>query len=831
MSHGVPRSDEESPNRCGGSRTGLETDGAEAALSGLPHHGLGPSDPDAEEAGPGATVLGVANGGHPGQEGGQRHGEPGRLLDGEIREGGSNAPADPQLCFASHRGSQLCDGRGPRVDGSTTNMCPSRTRKQGPNYGRMFWRCPMARGQQCRYFAWTQVQPNWKFHRQPSDSNIAEVYGTEDTRTCTAGRLRAHPLSHDQSRDECLCPTGEVRDLRQGAEERGQEGIGHGVCSIQQVAGFQGVQEEGADQGAPEDDTRGDRRVRGVPEVPSLAATSQGTELGIECEESQDVPRALKGLNEDENVLEDTTELTKQAERALHQAEAALRTAEVAWKELMSLVCTEPDQVESAGWKRFQQEVLDPKDPSKVRNSKALYKFAHVLGTDKDQAKVVAEVFNPNRFGPQTKRHGLVKGQSFDLELGTDLLEPRNQEMVLEYLNYVQPGLTAISPPCTLFTILQNLNHARRTEEYLQRLRWAKELLRFATKVALLVMSYGGKFLLENPLTSKAWQEKYLNELMMDERVHLAVADQCMYGLTSIQEAPQRKPTGFTTNSEKNAKELGQRCDGQHRHEPVLGSDQGGLRSKQTQVYPKILVDAILRGYRKEMKLNFQERIHWTQFAELQQQEEKHVARLDLLRLEADEILVDYAVHALGEEDLLADGSGQGDGDDSGQGEGNDQEVVGGDDLDEMEDEEEEAGRRKLPRERPFSLPQLVRRAHEGLGHPSNDRLARILRNAKASPEAIRIAKEMRCSVCEKHQKVKPPRNAAPPRMLQVNETVGVDTVYLPHPDGRSHMALNIVDWASRFQMIIPLTRHTPGAARQAYLQWVKLFGPPEKLF
>ena len=144
-------------------------------------------------------------------------------------------------------------------------------------------------------------------------------------------------------------------------------------------------------------------------------------------------------------MLEDTTELTKQAERALHQAEAALRTAEVAWKELMSLVCTEPDQVESAGWKRFQQEVLDLKDPSKVRNSKALYKFAHVLGTDKDQAKVVAEVFNPNRFGPQTKRHGLVKGRSFDLELGTDLLEPRNQEMVLEYLNYVQPGLTAIS--------------------------------------------------------------------------------------------------------------------------------------------------------------------------------------------------------------------------------------------------------------------------------------------------------------------------------------------------------------------------------------------------
>jgi len=44
-------------------------------------------------------------------------------------------------------------------------------------------------------------------------------------------------------------------------------------------------------------------------------------------------------------------------------------------------------------------------------------------------------------------------------------------------------------------------------------------------------------------------------------------------------------------------------------------------------------------------------------------------------------------------------------------------------------------------------------------------------------------------------------------------------------------MALNIVDWASRFQMMVPLAGHTPGAARRAYLQWVKLFGPPETLY
>ena len=53
------------------------------------------------------------------------------------------------------------------------------TRKQGPNFGRMFWRCPMGRAQQCRYFAWTMVQPNWK---EPTESS-ASFMGTPVTPT------------------------------------------------------------------------------------------------------------------------------------------------------------------------------------------------------------------------------------------------------------------------------------------------------------------------------------------------------------------------------------------------------------------------------------------------------------------------------------------------------------------------------------------------------------------------------------------------------------------------------------------------------------------------
>jgi hypothetical protein len=138
---------------------------------------------------------------------------------------------------------------------------------------------------------------------------------------------------------------------------------------------------------------------------------------------------------------------------------------------------------------------------------------------------------------------------------------------------------------------------------------------------------------------------------------------------------------------------------------------------------------------------------------------------------------------------------------------------------------------RYLPRERPFSTAQLVRRAHEGLGHPGNDRLARILKDAKASEEAINLAKNLKCSVCERHAATRPARRAAPPKQLHVNQVVGVDTIYLPDHQGKRRMALNIVDWASRFQMMVPLAGHTPGAARRTYLQWIRLFGPPEKLY
>ena len=149
------------------------------------------------------------------------------------------------------------------------------------------------------------------------------------------------------------------------------------------------------------------------------------------------------------------------------------------------------------------------------------------------------------------------------------------------------------------------------------------------------------------------------------------------------------------------------------------------------------------------------------------------------------------------------------------------------------EEADEEIKYKPLPRETPWTVAQLVRRAHNGLGHPGNDRLVRILKDAKASPEAVRYARTLTCPTCQKHQSIRPCPSAAPPKELQFNEVVGIDTVWLQGltPASKGKMALNIVDWSTRFQMVLPLRDHTPQAARYALSQWTRIFGPPQKVY
>jgi hypothetical protein len=62
-----------------------------------------------------------------------------------------------------------------------------------------------------------------------------------------------------------------------------------------------------------------------------------------------------------------------------------------------------------------------------------------------------------------------------------------------------------------LFSLLQNLTKRSPDPEtnpgFLRKLIEAKVLLRFGIEIAFEVLKYGGSFLFEHPLTSRAWMD------------------------------------------------------------------------------------------------------------------------------------------------------------------------------------------------------------------------------------------------------------------------------------------------------------------------------------
>ena len=50
-------------------------------------------------------------------------------------------------------------------------------------------------------------------------------------------------------------------------------------------------------------------------------------------------------------------------------------------------------------------------------------------------------------------------------------------------------------------------------------------------------------------------------------------------------------------------------------------------------------------------------------------------------------------------------------------------------------------------------------------------------------------------------------------------------------PGKKKRRALNIIDYSSHFQMVVPLNGHSPEAIWLAYQQWTRIFGPPRHLY
>ena len=214
----------------------------------------------------------------------------------------------------------------------------------------------------------------------------------------------------------------------------------------------------------------------------------------------------------------------------------------------------------------------------------------------------VAEVYSPPRVTTHAAKMGLAPGEAMDLTTGWDFTLERHRQAALKYIQKVKPKLLIGSPECTMFSALQICNRKNWGPE--KQARWieAREHIRFVVTLYAEQLRNGRWFVHEHPHTASSWDLEEIQQLSQKMGVHIAVADQCMYGLTTwnragVPGAAARKRTRFLTNSSYIAEELSQKCDGSHAHQSLEGG-----RARQAAIYPEKLCQAICRGLIREQQ-------------------------------------------------------------------------------------------------------------------------------------------------------------------------------------------------------------------------------------
>ena len=159
-----------------------------------------------------------------------------------------------------------------------------------------------------------------------------------------------------------------------------------------------------------------------------------------------------------------------------------------------------------------------------------------------------------------------------------------------------RPGLLILSPPCTLFSHLQNL-HPQGLPNVRAPAAWAEAIvfIEFAMELAEVQRRAGQCFVFEHPPAATSWKLACLIEMMSKDGVEECVFDMCTFGMKATDadgEALVRKTTRVITNDPGIASILqGARCTGGHRHVHLIGG-----RPPAAAIYPMDLCKCLLSG-------------------------------------------------------------------------------------------------------------------------------------------------------------------------------------------------------------------------------------------
>lgn len=160
----------------------------------------------------------------------------------------------------------------------------------------------------------------------------------------------------------------------------------------------------------------------------------------------------------------------------------------------------------------------------------------------------VAEVYSVPRVTKVAEENGMTSAGAFDIQTGWDLRDPASAKRMWAELKEKDPDLVVISPPCTSFSPMQNINYSRMDKVMVMCLiADGLHHVQVSMLIARWQWSRKKKFVYEHPKLAKSWEEPEVQEVAHLEGVIIVESHMCMFGLR-VGEGLNKKPTWVMTN-------------------------------------------------------------------------------------------------------------------------------------------------------------------------------------------------------------------------------------------------------------------------------------------
>ena len=226
----------------------------------------------------------------------------------------------------------------------------------------------------------------------------------------------------------------------------------------------------------------------------------------------------------------------------------------------------------------------------------------------------VMEIYSPKRFTDTAKAFKLRPGFAVDLTEQKpdgsywDLNKSEDVKEVEETIDREEPKLLTGSPPCHMFSQLQNISwHKLSPEIREKRMSEALHHLHVSCKMYRKQYDSGRWFLHEAPWGAASWKDPQVQAILALPGVYLVKGPMCRWEMKATDRRGLqghgyvRKETGWLTNNERLASLLKGECTNQqgkdwHRHIHLIG----GI-ARQAAQYPPKLVRAVLKCLRQQL--------------------------------------------------------------------------------------------------------------------------------------------------------------------------------------------------------------------------------------